>query len=106
MRPEVLPFVDHCLAISSALKSPLQGPDDQPLPIEIAIRFGHVLVMRSDLAGHRHREELIESLLAPLHSFTAGKIDGQLLAPYGLGRSRTPWLQTCVQARRCFRCRV
>lgn len=68
---EGLSFEQRCLGISSALTLPLYGPDYQALPVEIPIRFGDVLVVRSEFAGHRRHRQLRDSLLAHIRAATA-----------------------------------
>lgn len=76
-----LSFADRCLGIASALTLPLYGPEYQALPLELPIRFGDVLVIRSDFAAHRRSQELLDSLLAHIRAATAGLASVTLLEP-------------------------
>ena len=64
-------FADLCLGIASALTLPLYGEEMVPLPLEVPIRFGDVLVIRAEFMEHRRSQALLESLQAHIRAATA-----------------------------------
>lgn len=83
-----LSHAERCLGVASALTLPLYGPDYQPLPLEIPIHFGDVLVIRSEFAAHRRTRELLDSLLAHLRTATSGCAAVRVLEPRAISGDR------------------
>jgi len=80
-------FDERCLGIASALTLPLYGPEYQVLSVDIPIHFGDVLVIRSEFAGHRRCQQLINSLLEHLRGVTTGMAELRLLRPDAVGQA-------------------
>lgn len=85
---EGLSFAERCLGIASVLTLPLYGEEYQVLPVDLPIRFGDVLVIRTEFTGHRRTQQLLESLLGHIRAATAAFPAVRILEPGCLAVTR------------------
>ena len=75
------PVEDLMVGIASPLTLGLYGPDWVVLPLQLPLRVGEVLMVRSEFADHPRTRQLVAMLLQRLAVLSRGCADVELLQP-------------------------